>query len=137
MTLVDTSAWVDHFRSGNDALKRLLRDSEVVIHPFVLGELSLGEMRNRSEIMGLLANLPEVQVAEHREVMHLVGSRSLAGIGCQLDRCSFDRLGTSCGREAHDKKQGPDTDRPWALESSPREHGGRDAGEGEVARLYS
>ena len=81
MTLVDTSAWVDHFRSGNDALKRLLRDSEVVIHPFVLGELSLGEMRNRSEIMGLLANLPEVQVAEHREVMHLVGSRSLAGSG--------------------------------------------------------
>jgi predicted nucleic acid-binding protein len=81
MTLVDTSAWVDHFRSGNHALEGLLLDSEVVIHPFVLGELSLGKMPDRSEIMDLLANLPSLPVAEHREVMHLVQSRRLAGSG--------------------------------------------------------
>jgi predicted nucleic acid-binding protein len=81
MTLVDTSVWVDHFRGGSDVLKRLLLDAEVVIHPFVMGELSLGDMRNRSLIMGLLANLPGVPVAEHREVMHLVETGGLAGSG--------------------------------------------------------
>jgi predicted nucleic acid-binding protein len=81
MTLVDTSVWVDHFKGGDEGLKNLLLNSEVVIHPFVVGELSLGRMRNRSVIMNLLANLPEVQLADHREVIHLVEIRRLAGSG--------------------------------------------------------
>jgi len=81
MTLVDTSVWVDHLRKGSLTLEKLLRDSEVLVHPFVVGELALGEMKNRSEIMELLANLPVVAAADHQEVMHLVQSRHLAGSG--------------------------------------------------------
>jgi predicted nucleic acid-binding protein len=81
MTLVDTSVWVDHFRNGNKILEQLLQDAEVLIHPFVVGELALGRIRNRAEIMELLANLPGVDVAEHREVMHLVENKGLAGSG--------------------------------------------------------
>ena len=81
MTLVDTSVWVDHFRSGSKVLEQLLLDSEVLVHPFVGGELALGRIRNRQEIMDLLANLPEIEVAEHREVIHLVESRDLGGSG--------------------------------------------------------
>jgi predicted nucleic acid-binding protein len=81
MTLVDTSVWVDHFRGEDKTVKRLLLDSEVLVHPFVFGELSLGKMRNRPEIMSLLANLPQAQVAQHGEVLHLVEARGLAGTG--------------------------------------------------------
>ena len=81
MTLVDTSVWVDHLHSGSEVLKRLLRDSRVVTHPFVMGELSLGRMKNRLQILDLLANLPQLQVADHAEVLHLVESRRLAGSG--------------------------------------------------------
>jgi predicted nucleic acid-binding protein len=81
MTLVDTSVWVDHFRNGSRVLGQLLRDSEVLVHPFVVGELALGRIRNRREIMDLLANLPGIEVAEHREVMHLVENRDLGGSG--------------------------------------------------------
>ena len=81
MTLVDTSVWIDYFRNGNVVLEQLLLDAEVLIHPFVVGELALGRIRNRAEVMELLSNLPGVEVAEHREVIQLVQSRDLAGSG--------------------------------------------------------
>jgi predicted nucleic acid-binding protein len=81
MTLVDTSVWADHLRGGTEALQRLLLDSRVVVHPFVTGELSMGKMKNWPEILDFLANLPQLQVAGHAEVLHLVGSRRLAGSG--------------------------------------------------------
>jgi hypothetical protein len=59
MILVDTSVWADHFRNGNAQLKAWLSDNEVVIHPFVIGELACGSMRNRSEILNLLSQLPK------------------------------------------------------------------------------
>jgi len=42
MLLVDTSVWIDHLRSGEERLTRLLENCEVVVHPFVIGELACG-----------------------------------------------------------------------------------------------
>ena len=81
MTLVDTSIWIEHLRQGNELLSKLLHREEVLIHPFIVGELALGSMRNRAEIMNLLSSLPHLSVAEHEEVLALVESRSLAGTG--------------------------------------------------------
>jgi hypothetical protein len=81
MILVDTSAWVDHFRTGNDALKALLLKGEVIVHPFTVGELACGSMKKRPEILRLLAELPEVIVPYHAEVLQLVESRRLFGTG--------------------------------------------------------
>jgi hypothetical protein len=81
MTLVDTSVWVDHFRRRNGRLDTLLQDGHVVCHPFVVGELACGNLRNRQEILGLLAALPEATTAEHREVLHLVDVAGLFGRG--------------------------------------------------------
>ena len=58
MTLVDTSVWVDHFRDGNRRLTELLNNQEVLIHPFVVGELSLGLLKNRVQILDLLEATP-------------------------------------------------------------------------------
>ena len=63
MTLVDTSVWVDHLRAGDERLMALLNRSEVLAHPFVIGELACGSLRNRSEVLILLKGLPRVPVA--------------------------------------------------------------------------
>ena len=81
MILVDTSIWVDHFRSGSTRLFDLLNRGEVLVHPFVLGELALGNLRNRARILELLSKLPELPIAEHDEVLALVDNRRLFGGG--------------------------------------------------------
>jgi len=79
--LVDTSVWVDHLRRGNPALAALLTDGEVVTHPFVIGELSLGLSRRIPEVLDLLDELPALAVASHGEVLNMVERRGLAGKG--------------------------------------------------------
>ena len=81
MILVDTSIWVDHFRDGNVRLSELLNDQQVLIHPFIIGELSLLMIRNRNQIMELLSKLPLAPVAEHDEVMAAVTKHKLSGTG--------------------------------------------------------
>lgn len=80
MILVDTSVWVDHLRVGNRRLQSLLEDTEVLAHPFIIGELACGSLRNREEVLTLLQALPEAQVAEHEEVMRVVERERLYGL---------------------------------------------------------
>ncbi|MBI2072288.1 MAG: VapC toxin family PIN domain ribonuclease [Gemmatimonadetes bacterium] len=81
MILVDTSPWVDHLRRGNARLASLLEDGEVACHRFVIGELALGNLENRSAILEYLSNLPSAPVAEHDEVVGVVERRRLMGTG--------------------------------------------------------
>lgn len=83
MILVDTSVWVEHFRSGVGELPELLEESQVLIHPFVIGELACGNLRNRSRILADLAALPSLQPTRHVEVLRLVDRQRLwaKGIG--------------------------------------------------------
>lgn len=81
MILVDTSVWVDHLRRGNARLEALLRDGLVLVHPFVFGELSLGRLKERSEILGLLGAMPEADEASHEEVLEFIDRHELAGSG--------------------------------------------------------
>lgn len=83
MILVDTSVWVEHLRRGEPRLARLLVDSEVAAHPFVTGELALGSLSRRDEILGLLAALPQTPAATHDEVLTFIEKRKLfaRGIG--------------------------------------------------------
>ncbi len=81
MILVDTSVWIDHLRKGDQGLARLLNEGVVLCHPFVIGELACGNLKNRTEILSLLAALPISSVASHQEATHLVTDRKLAGKG--------------------------------------------------------
>jgi len=49
MILVDTSVWIDHLRKGDEHLIRALGANQVLMHPFIEGELACGNLRNRSE----------------------------------------------------------------------------------------
>lgn len=79
--LVDTSVWIEHLRAGSERLRQLLNNGVVDCHPFVVGELSCGNLSNRGETLGLLEKLPQLVVAEDREVRHLVERRALYGKG--------------------------------------------------------
>ena len=81
MVLVDTSIWVDHFRHRVSLLEDLLNCGEVVTHPFIIGELACGNLRNRTEILNLLSALPTLKIASHTEALRLVELRSLHGTG--------------------------------------------------------
>lgn len=81
MILVDTSIWVDHLRAGRAALTELLRDGLVLGHPWVIGELALGRLSRRHEIIGLLTSLEQATVATPDEVLTLIDRHELFGMG--------------------------------------------------------
>jgi predicted nucleic acid-binding protein len=81
MILVDTSVWIAHLQQGEPQLVRLLEEMNALTHPFVLGELALGRLQQRDEILDLLGNLPTAEVATPTEVLALVDQRDLAGCG--------------------------------------------------------
>lgn len=81
MTLVDTSVWVDHLRGGNARLEGLLREGLVLVHPFVTGELALGRLKGRAEILSLLQEMPQAQSADHEEVLDFIERHRIAGSG--------------------------------------------------------
>ncbi len=81
MILVDTSIWIDHLRSGNAALVRLLDNSAVLAHPWVTGELALGNLSHRDEVISLLRGLPQAALADNDEVLRLIDQEGLYGAG--------------------------------------------------------
>lgn len=81
MILVDTSVWVDHLRKGDRGLAELLTASNVLMHPFVIGELACGNLRKRDQILALLKNLPRAGVATDDEVLFFVERHALMGRG--------------------------------------------------------
>ena len=81
MVLVDTSIWVSHLREGNVGLEKLLSHGEVVCHPFIVGELACGNLKNRYEILTYLQSLPMTILAEDEEVLKFIENNQLMGKG--------------------------------------------------------
>jgi hypothetical protein len=50
-------------------------------HPWVIGELALGNLQRRSEILPLLHGLPHAMVASEGEIMELINQEALYGSG--------------------------------------------------------
>lgn len=84
MILADTSVWIEHFRTGNQALRRYLDQGQVLTHPFVIAELALGSLRDRTGTLALLDLLPQVRTAQVDEVRHLIEMRRLYSQGIGL-----------------------------------------------------
>jgi len=81
MVLVDTSVRVAHLREGNIGLETLLNDGLAVCHPFIIGELACGNLKNRAEILSLLQTLPTAAQADHEDVMLFIEKNHLMGKG--------------------------------------------------------
>lgn len=72
---------MDHLRIGDELLRDLLDKEQVLAHPFVIGELALGSLRQRATKLLQLLRLPTAVVARHDEVMRLVERQALYGQG--------------------------------------------------------
>jgi predicted nucleic acid-binding protein len=81
MVLVDTSIWVSHLRKTHAGLVDLLNDGEVACHPFIVGELACGDLKNRTIILSLLEALPMALPVEHEEALAFIENHDLMGKG--------------------------------------------------------
>jgi predicted nucleic acid-binding protein len=81
MVLADTSIWIDHFRRANLQLVRFLDQGDVVVHPFVIGELVLGQVAKISEMIDFFHLLPKTVVASADEILGFIAERKLSGSG--------------------------------------------------------
>lgn len=81
MVLVDTSVWVDHLQKGDARLEFFLENDEILIHPFIIGELACGNMKNRLQVLSLINRLPVIVTACSRDVLKMIERRQLFGIG--------------------------------------------------------
>ena len=81
MTLADTSVWIDHLHRTEGTLAALLLANSVLIHPFIIGELSLGNFRRRDVVLTELKRLPRAVIATDDEVLGFIDHHRLAGLG--------------------------------------------------------
>jgi predicted nucleic acid-binding protein len=100
MTLVDTSVWIDHFRSADPKLQALLEEGEVLIHSHVIGELACGHLKNRRVVLDMLGHLSLAAPANDAEALQFIDREALYGWGpgwidchllasARLTGCSF------------------------------------------------
>lgn len=81
MILVDTSIWIDSFRMNDPDLALLLAESAVVQHPFVTGELAMGNLRQWRRTVNLLSYLPPAPLVESEALLDFIEDHRLAGTG--------------------------------------------------------
>ncbi len=81
IVLADTSIWIDHFRRGDQQLARILERGDVIMHPFVIGELMLGSASRMASIVDDLQALPKTNVASADEILKFIADRKLSGCG--------------------------------------------------------
>lgn len=81
MILPDTSIWIDYFRTANARMAALVEAEEVLVHPFVIGELAMGRLRSREQTLSDLCDMePAILVADD-DVLRMVEIRALHGRG--------------------------------------------------------
>ncbi|MBF0363469.1 MAG: type II toxin-antitoxin system VapC family toxin [Oligoflexia bacterium] len=79
--LVDTSVWIQHLKISNSTLVKLLEEGVVCYHPWVVGELSAGNIKNRKKFLINLLLLPAAQVVSFEEVFMFIDDHKLFGMG--------------------------------------------------------
>jgi len=81
--LVDTSGWINHFKGSDTHLVTALENNAVVIHPHVIGEIALGSLKNRTNVIEQFYNLPSASIASEVEVHQMIERQKLysRGIG--------------------------------------------------------
>lgn len=81
MILVDTSVRIDHLRTGDETLRRLLERTRVLSRPFVIGEIALGASAKRDLVLSASRGLPRAVVAADEEVLACSERHALHGLG--------------------------------------------------------
>lgn len=81
MILVDTSVWIDFLRQSESSLVQMLESNQVVVHPWVIGELACGNLNNRRQVLELLQGLPQAPLLLEEEQLVFMENNQLMGRG--------------------------------------------------------
>jgi predicted nucleic acid-binding protein len=114
--LVDTSVWVDHFKRANPVLAGLLDNDDVLTHPFVIGELAVGNLNQRTGVLHALEQLPQAHLAYDEEVLRFVEQERLSGLGIgyiDAHLLASARLTTATTLWTYDKRLAEVAERLW------------------------
>lgn len=84
MILADTSVWIEHFRSGSKELREALNHGQIVMHSWIVAELALGSLPDRTKTLAMLALLPQARVAQLGELRLMIEARHLYNLGIGL-----------------------------------------------------
>jgi predicted nucleic acid-binding protein len=84
LILADTSIWIDHLRDGNKEMRKHLNRGSIVTHPYIIAELALRSLKDRTKTLALLDFLPQVRVAQLSEVRLMIEDRRLYSLGIGL-----------------------------------------------------
>lgn len=81
MILIDTSVWADHLRKSEPALTDIGRAGEMLIHPFIIGELVAGNLPRWDQTVAALKLLPRAPVLDDEGYYTFVRKNGLMGSG--------------------------------------------------------
>ncbi|MBX3477696.1 MAG: type II toxin-antitoxin system VapC family toxin [Brevundimonas sp.] len=83
MILADTSIWAGHLRTTDPIMEQLLDDQQILMHPFVIGELAMGNLADRSAFLRSLDRMKSAPKALDKEVLKMIeqGRHFGAGMG--------------------------------------------------------
>ncbi len=81
MIVVDSAIWIDHLHRVDQHLIDLMDQRKALMHPFVIGEVALGSLRDRAAFIAIASRLPRPPVADTAEVLNLIASADLGGSG--------------------------------------------------------
>ncbi len=81
MILPDTSIWIDHLRRGVASFGQLAARGDILMHPFVLTELSLGSLPDRIMTLRFLKRLLPPIVSTEAEIALLIEREKLFSTG--------------------------------------------------------
>ena len=81
LILADTSVWTDHLRTNEPLMNQLVAEERLLMHPYVVGELSMGNLPDRTAFMRRLRQMDFAMRASDTEVSRLVEDNCLYGTG--------------------------------------------------------
>lgn len=87
MIVIDANIWIDHFRLSDPHLAELAADRRLRMHPYMIGELALGNFANHAKIIAQLEKLPAANVVSHANLMQFMAVRTLSGTGIGYVDC--------------------------------------------------
>ena len=81
MIVADTSIWIDHLRGSDRGFSLFLERRNILIHPFVMGEISLGNLQQYTSTLNALGKITKAPVASEEDVLSFIHRHRLFGTG--------------------------------------------------------
>jgi hypothetical protein len=102
--VVNTSVWFEFFKGGCTELSILLNKDKVLIHPFIIGQLTCGTPPKRQQTLNDLSLLSNCVEAHQVDVLQFIEINKLFGLGCvfvDLTLLASTILTSDCNAKIH------------------------------------